>query len=208
MSTGLTREKMSRMISAAVKELENHRDDLNQLDAAIGDGDHGTSILRAMKAAQKASEKEGPFKDVLFDIGWAVEGEDCGSTSSLCGSFFQGMSEAVTSEEMNTDQVIDLFVAGLAALQKATKAQKGDKTLMDAYIPAIEKMQSLKGSGVSVQELLLAAAQAAQIGAESTKDLVARFGRARNLGERTRGHYDAGASSTALILDAYAKNVE
>ena len=196
------------MLKNAVEVLEKNKDYLNQLDAATGDGDHGTSILRAMRAAANAASGEGSFKDVVFNVGFAAESEDCGSTSSLTGSLYQGMSEAVDAEEMSIAGVVEMYVAGLACVGKSTKAQVGDKTLMDALIPAVESIKSLQGNDITLIQLFDSAAKAAQNGAEATKEMVAKFGRAKNLGQRVIGHIDAGAVSTSMILRAFADSLE
>ena len=130
-------------------------------------------------------------------------GEDCGSTSSLIGAYFMGMSEAAVSDELDITATIALFAAGLAGVSKQTKAKIGDKTLMDALIPATEALQGAS----DLKTALDTAASAATQGAESTKNFVAKFGRAKNLGERSVGHIDAGATSIALIFDAFAKSL-
>jgi dihydroxyacetone kinase-like protein len=130
-----------------------------------------------------------------------------GSTSTLSGLFFTGMANGIASEELNADQTITAFENGLANVQTMTKAQIGDKTLMDALIPAIEAMNQFKGTNALFSEIFQAAAVAAQTGADSTKELIAKHGRAKNLGKRSRGHLDAGAVSTALIYAAYAEAV-
>jgi len=204
--SGLNRELLQKMLSAAMALIESNVAWLNQLDSATGDGDHGTSIVKAIRAASK-SVTEAPagqsLKEILHHSGWAVMGEDCGSTSSLIGAFFMGMSDAAASDELDDATAIALFPAGLAGVSKQTKAKIGDKTLMDALIPAIEAMHS---AGDLKTALDVAAAAAAQ-GTESTKDYVAKFGRAKNLGERSVGHMDAGATSIALIFDAFAKSL-
>lgn len=200
-----TKSLLQKMLDAALAAIEQNLETLNALDSATGDGDHGTAILAAMKAAATAAHKDGNLASTLEGIGWDVMSSTSGSTSALTGSLFVGMGGAVAGEELDTDQVVDLFEAGLANVRVSTKAQVGDKTLMDALIPAIEAMKAKKGTGANLQELFQAAAQAAEQGAESTKDLVAKHGRAKNLGERSRGHLDAGAQSTALIYAAYAE---
>ena len=206
MSKTLTKEQLGEILANAVCELEKRQEELNRLDAAIGDGDHGTSIVKAMRAAAEAARGEGLFKEVLYNVGFAAESQDCGSTSSLTGSFYQGMSEAVTSEEMDTDSVIRMFSAGLACVEKSTQAKVGDKTLMDALIPAVNQMQSMIDYNASLADVFEEAASAAQFGAESTVNYVAKFGRARNLGERTKGHLDAGAVSMAIVFRAFAEH--
>ena len=196
------------MLQAALTAVENQLAMLNQLDAATGDGDHGTAILAAMKAATAAAQKEGTLKITFETIGWEVMSNTSGSTSALTGSFFIGMSNAVASEELDSDQTIVMFESGLANVRTSSRANVGDKTLMDALIPAIAAMTALKGKSPPLADLFISAAKAAQKGADSTKDLVAKFGRAKNLGERSRGTLDAGAVSTAMIYQAYADTAE
>ena len=202
----LNHELLKRMLSAATRSIESNIAHLNQLDSATGDGDHGTSIVKAIRAASKSVEEAATgqsLKEILYNAGWAVMGEDCGSTSSLIGAFFMGMSEAATSNELDDTAAITLFASGLAGISKQTKAKVGDKTLMDALIPAVEAMQGAN----NLKNALDIAASAAAQGAESTKNLIAKFGRARNLGDRVIGHVDAGATSIALIFDAFAKSL-
>jgi dihydroxyacetone kinase-like protein len=210
------------MLQNALRAVESQLEMLNQLDAATGDGDHGTAILTAMKAANTAAQQDGTLKETLEKIGWDIMSKTGGSTSALMGSFFIGMSNAVTDEELDSVQTITMFESGLANLRTATRADVGDKTLMDALIPAIGAMTALKEPSPDLNEpglnepclnepglndLFAAAAEAALTGANSTKDLAAKFGRAKNLGERSRGTLDAGAISTALIYRAYADAV-
>jgi dihydroxyacetone kinase-like protein len=202
-----TKILLQKMLQAALSAVENQLAMLNQLDAATGDGDHGTAILTAMKAATAAAHKEGTFKATLETIGWDVMSNTSGSTSALTGSFFIGMSHVVSGEELDSIQTIAMFESGLANMRTSSRANVGDKTLMDALIPAIEAMTALKKQTPSLVDLFTAAAEAAQQGADSTKDLAAKFGRAKNLGERSRGTLDAGAVSTALIYRAYAEAV-
>lgn len=196
------------MLQAALSSVENQRAMLNQLDAATGDGDHGTAILSAMKAATAATLKEGTLKTTLETIGWDVMTNTSGSTSALTGSFFTGMANVVSGEELDSVQTITMFESGLANVRTSSRADVGDKTLMDALIPAIAAMTALKEQSPLLADLFAAAAEAAQKGADSTADLVAKFGRAKNLGERSRGSLDAGAVSTALIYRAYAEAVK
>jgi dihydroxyacetone kinase-like protein len=199
-----TKSLLQKMLAAALSAIEAHLAMLNQLDAATGDGDHGTAILTAMKTAAASAQKEGTLQATLEAIGWDIMSSTSGSTSALTGSFFIGMSGSVAGEELNADQTITMFEAGLANVQTSSKAKVGDKTLMDALILAVEAMTALKRQNPPLADLFGAAAEAAEKGAEATKDLIAKFGRAKNLGERSRGNLDAGAISTALIYRAYA----
>jgi dihydroxyacetone kinase-like protein len=129
---------------------------------------------------------------------------DGGSTSPLLGSFFLGMSEAVGgSETLDSPGLAAAFSAGLAKLRAQTPAQVGDKTMVDALAPAVEALCRAAQSGAEPTVLLAEAADAAQRGAEKTSEFQARFGRARNLGPRTIGHVDPGATSIALLLAGF-----
>jgi dihydroxyacetone kinase-like protein len=192
---------MNQMMHAALTKIEKNLELLSRLDSATGDGDHGTSILRAMKAGFRAMEGEGTFQEQLYAVGWAILSEDCGSTGPLIGSFFMGMSEPVAGEEVDGDGVRAMFESALAGIQKHSRAGVGDKTMLDAIIPAVEAMQGKD----QIEAMLDDAAKAASEGAESTKEMVAKFGRARNLGERTIGHIDAGAKSMSLIFEAFSQ---
>ena len=199
---------LKEMLGNALMAVESQQAMFNQLDAATGDGDHGTAIVAAMKAANAAAQSEGAFKATLEKIGWDVMLNTAGSTSALMGSFFLGMAESVSDEELDSVQTITMFESGLAKMRTSTRADVGDKTLMDALIPAIAAMTDLKEQSPDLDGVFSAAADAALKGANSTKDLVAKFGRAKNLGERSRGSLDAGAISTALIYQAYADAVK
>ena len=203
----LTKELFQKMLDGALAKIESNFDYLNELDSATGDGDHGTAILSSMKAAVEAAKAEGSLSKTLSNVGWGIMNATGGSTSSLTGSFFLGMSDATDAESLSAEQTAALFAAGLASVETMTTAKVGDKTLMDALIPAIETMKKTIADNpkATVAELFSAAAAAAKTGAESTAELVAKFGRAKNLGERSAGHLDAGATSMAMIFDAFAE---
>jgi len=198
------------LLHSALIKIESNLDYLNQLDSAIGDGDHGTAIKTAMQVACKAAQGEGTWSDLLSSIGWEIMGGTSGSTSAITGAFYIGMSNAVSgvlADNLDTDMVISMFESALENVRTISQAQIGDKTIMDAMIPAIEAISAFKGKGSTVAEVMLAGANAAKNGADSTKNLVARHGRAKNLGERSQGHLDAGASSLAIIFQAFAETL-
>lgn len=203
----LTKELLQKMLDGALAKIETNFDYLNELDSATGDGDHGTAILSSMKAAAEAVKAEGSLSKTLSNVGWGIMNATGGSTSSLTGSFFLGMSDATDAESLTAERTAALFAAGLVSVETMTTAKVGDKTLMDALIPAVDAMKKTLADNpkATVAELFSAAAAAAKTGAESTAELVAKFGRAKNLGERSAGHLDAGATSTAMIFDAFAE---
>ena len=191
----LTVEDFKKMLRNALTCITERADEFSQLDAVLGDGDHGKAIVQAMSAIVESAEKGTEFKTMLNDMGFNVMLQISGSTSTLLGGFFLGMSDCAEGKELDA--------GGLSGVKKQTKAQRGDKTMMDALIPAVEAMQAVETEDVKV--VLTMGAQAALKGAEATKDMKANFGRARNYGERSIGYADSGASSWSCMFDAFAK---
>lgn len=194
--------------AAACLRREHRR--LTELDSIGGDGDHGTTMLRVaeqLEAWPDGAAEESPT-GLLKAAGWRVLSVDGGASSSLLGTFFSGMGDVeLSGDSMDSSHFAESLQAGLRAVSRQTKARPGDKTMMDALIPAVEAASAAAEAGKSIPEALQATASAAQQGAESTRDLVARYGRARSLGERTRGHPDPGATSIALIFRGFTEGV-
>lgn len=199
----LTVDDFKKMLRNALTCITERADEFSQLDAVLGDGDHGTAIVQAMSALVTTADKGTEFKAMLNDMSFNLMLEISGSTSTLLGGFFLGMSDHAEGSELDAAGVKAMFAGGLAGVKKQTKAQLGDKTMMDALIPAVEAMQSVDSTDVKV--ILEAGAQAALEGAKATVDMKANFGRARNYGERSIGYADSGASSWSCMFDAFAK---
>ena len=194
--------QVCQMLMSATGQIRANHELLSQLDAAVGDGDHGTTILRTMEAVAKAIEDNQSTKlnELLGKIAWAVMDCDGGSTGPLLGSLFMGMGSAVGDKaDLDCAAVVAMFEAGILKLAKQSRAVVGDKTMMDAFLPALDAMKAAASSG-DIQNVLQQAAAAAAAGAEATKEFRAKFGRARNLGDRVIGHVDPGAVSASLIL--------
>ena len=191
------------MLRNALKNITERADEFSQLDAVLGDGDHGTAITQAMSVIVQSTEKGTDFKSMLNDMGFNVMLEISGSTSTLLGGLFLGMSDQAEGTELNAAAVKKMFAGGLAGVEKQTKAKPGDKTMMDALIPAIAAMQAVEGDDIKV--MFQAAAEAALKGAEATKQMRANFGRARNYGERSVGYADSGATSWACMFQSFAQ---
>lgn len=196
-------EKFQKMFAAAAADVTAAEKELSALDAVCGDGDHGTAIKGAINAANDAMAKGADLNGAFFDAGMASMSHSNGSTSTLFGSLLMGISEGIPAgaTELDAEGVAKAFKSGLDSVMTNTKAKVGDKTLMDALIPAVEAMQGK----TDLVELFNAAAKASDEGAESTKQLQAKFGRARNLGEKSIGSKDAGATSDAMIFAAFAR---
>ena len=199
----LTIEDFKRMLRNALKNITERADEFSQLDAVLGDGDHGTAITQAMSVIVQDAEKGTEFKSMLNDMGFNVMLAISGSTSTLLGGFFLGMSDHAEGTELDAAAVKKMFAGGLAGVEKQTKAKPGDKTMMDALVPAVEAMQAVEGD--DVKALFVAAAEAAVKGAEATKQMQAKFGRARNYGERSIGSADSGATSWACMFQSFAE---
>lgn len=194
------------MFTHAAEEIRREHSYLSELDSVAGDGDHGTTMLRVAERLEAAAGANAPedLSNLLRDAGWSVMGVDGGASSALLGTFFAGMADAAMGEtSMDCTQVAKAFEGGLAAVAKQTKAQPGDKTMMDALMPAVSAISVAAASGKTVVEAFETAASAARTGADSTKDMVARYGRAKFLGEKTRGSPDAGAASVALLFQGF-----
>lgn len=195
------------LLGAASKIRENHRR-LSELDSFGGDGDHGTTMLRAMENLEKSVNgcESADMKKLLGDVAWAVMGTDGGATGPLFGSFLVGMSEAVGDKEtLDAVCVAEMFESGLGSLCRQTKAQVGDKTVVDALGPAATEARRAADEGLDVMAVLERSACAAAEGARSTKELEPRFGRARHAGQQSLGHEDPGAVSVSLMFEGFMK---
>jgi dihydroxyacetone kinase-like protein len=192
----------------AAMHIQTRIDWLSQLDSAIGDGDHGITMGRICDAilATLAESPEADLAALCGAVGWAVLSTDGGSASPLLGSFFMGCGDGLTTPgPLTTETLHHAFAAGLQNLRRQTSAKPGDKTLLDALVPAVAALRQAAETGATIAAALRAAAAAAAAGAEATRPLKAAFGRARNLGERTVGHLDPGAASIALFFEGLAQ---
>jgi dihydroxyacetone kinase-like protein len=203
-------DTMTEMLSAAVERIRDGRGTLAALDAATGDGDHGAAMGKVADAIAQCidvtADRELPA--LLSKIGWAVMGVDAGSTGPLYGSLFLGMSEGCAEVDgLDTTGLATALEHGVARLRTYSKAEPGDKTLLDALLPAVGAVRTAADEGCSVAEALNAAATAAEQGAERTTLMQAAHGRARNIGERSIGHIDPGAASMSLVFAGLKKGV-
>ena len=198
-----------RMLKQAEANIEAEHEALSKLDALTGDGDHGITIQRTMKAVGKALEEgaEKPLADLLKAVAMKVMMCDGGSTSPLLGSYFLGLASAAVADELSPEQTAALFQAGLDNFFKTSRAELGDKTMMDALRPATEVLVKALTDNGDVSAAFSAASAAAADGSEKAKDYVAKFGRARTMGERAIGHYDPGAVSISHIFRGFAEAV-
>ena len=200
----MTLEQFRQVWTKAAAKTAAREKDYSALDAAAGgDGDHGEAIVAATKALAAAEGND--FKSLLESMVAHLESDVSGSTSSLYGTLFEGMADAVDAgkTELSAPELADLFAAGLEELGFATKAKVGDKTFMDALIPAVEALKAHAAEGEAA--MFAAAAAAAKAGSEATAQMQAKFGRAKNLGARSIGPIDAGSASNADIWFCFAE---
>lgn len=185
-------------------EMSEHRQELVRLDTAIGDGDHGTNMNRGMqKALEKlqASEQADPGA-VLKTVAMALISSVGGAAGPLYGTLFLQMGTAMAGQaEVDLPGFAAAWRKGLEGVQSRGKAQPGDKTMVDALLPAIEAMEQAS----DLDGALAAAVQGAEQGMNATTPLVARRGRASYLGERSAGHQDPGATSTYYLFKSAAE---
>lgn len=202
----LSIDQFRKMLDEALIAVRLKEAYFSQLDAVTGDGDHGTAIVSALNAAISGSKGASDFKSMFSEIGFGVMLNTSGSTSTLMGGFFLGMADGSQGTEVNAAELKAMFRSGLEGVAKNTKATIGDKTIMDALIPAVEAISGCESE--DIRELLLAGAAAAQLGAAATVAMKANYGRARNYGERSIGTMDAGASSWATLFDSFSKSIQ
>jgi len=210
MEKNLQSLNLSQVKELLVKTLSSwvtERDRLNELDRALGDGDHGSTISRGAQAAID-SLQTGNFSSVnqLFAaVGRAMMTSMGGASGMLFGLFFRSAEKAPASEVLDLVTLSALFDRGLDDLKARTKAQPGDKTMFDALIPALTSLRESRGDLISALDQ---AASSAIQGAQETAGLLAKFGRAKTLGERARGTPDPGATSVALFFTGLAANAK
>ncbi|WTJ79324.1 dihydroxyacetone kinase subunit DhaL [Kitasatospora sp. NBC_01539] len=179
--------------------------ELTALDAAIGDGDHGTNLHRGFTAVVRSLAADPPSSPgpVLSAAGSTLISTVGGACGPLYGSALRAVGRVLDAPQAGAPEVAAALEAALAAVQDLGGAQVGDKTMVDAFAPAVAAFRVSAGDGLPVASR--AAADAARAGARATLPLVARKGRASYLGERSAGHLDPGAVSTALLFDALAE---
>jgi dihydroxyacetone kinase-like protein len=180
---------------------------LTELDSAIGDADHGANMHRGMTAVmEKLGAAPASAADELFkSVGMTLVTSVGGASGPLYGTFFlrMGMTTGPVAELDGADLAAALR-AGLDGVVARGKAEAGDKTMYDAMAPAIDALDAALASGADLAAATSAASEAAATGRDSTEPLAARKGRASYLGERSTGHLDPGATSTALLFQALA----
>ena len=214
MSDTVTRAQLVAWLSAFRDAVHEHRDHLTDLDAAIGDADHGTNLTRGMDAVMEAlgadeSALPDTTADLLKTVGMRLVSSVGGASGPLYGTFFlRAATTAGPVDSVDAETVVAMVRAGVEGLTARGKAELGDKTMVDALSPAVEALDSAVAGGEPLAAAMRAAAGAAAAGRDATTPLQARKGRASYLGERSIGHTDPGAASATLLLEAFADTLE
>ena len=193
-----------RWIESSAADIAEQRDYLVDLDRAIGDGDHGENMDRGFKAALEALGQGQPASvaEVLKTVAKTLMSTVGGAAGPLYGTAFLRASKAAGDGDLDGAGVAAVIAGALEGIQARGKATTGEKTMVDAWTPALEAARAAAEAGSDPVAVLEAAATAAEAGAAATEPLRATKGRASYLGERSIGHLDPGAVSTSLILRA------
>ena len=201
---------VARWIRACADEVSSHRDHLTQLDAAIGDADHGVNMDRGFSAAVSALEAiEGlPPGQILEQTGATLIVRVGGAAGPLYGSAFRRAGEHLGDVvRFGPEELLAALREGLAAMQSLGAAVEGDKTIIDAWLPAVAALERGLRAGADPDLAVRNAREAAEAGASRTTAMQARKGRASYLGPRSAGHQDPGATSTVLLFRALERAV-
>ena len=209
MSTSMTVEKAKQMFIHLAKEMIASKEVLTHADQAIGDGDHGIGIARGFEAVQEKLETQDfeTIDDILKTIGFTLINTIGGAAGAVFGTFFAGGAKNLGKRDTFDSALLSqLLIDGMAAVQQRGKAKPGDKTMLDTLHPASEA--SKLHLNAPLAESLAAITVAAKAGMESTKDMIAMVGKAKPLGERSKGHIDPGAITTYLMLKCMSEYQE
>lgn len=210
MKDSLSLDDCVSVLNAINTTIEENVNTLCELDSVIGDGDHGTTIARGLKAGVEAVDAHKPasITDLFQLMGKTMVSSMGGASGPLFGSLFRAMGTASKDLEiLYPADIHAMFEAGAMKVMKLGKAERGHKTLLDSLLPGIDSLESSIANGTNLHDTMQRMAEATEAGAESTSDMIAKSGRARYAGDRALGRVDAGAASIALMIRAFAETV-
>ena len=189
-----------------VKAIQDNKAYLSEVDGKIGDGDHGMNMNKGFTVfGSRIADRDLSFTEGLDELGTILFTEIGGSMGPIYGTVFTSMAEAAEdAEEIGVPELAAMLENGINELFDIVDARLGDKTLVDTLVPSLEALKAAEADGKSLADALADLKAAAAAGRDSTKDLVAKYGRSSRLGERSRGVLDAGATSCCIILTAIA----
>lgn len=199
----ITRDELAARLQHACAEVVAAEAELTEIDSHFGDADHGLTMVKIANAIEGAvAEADGGIQGMLDDAAMAVMVLNGGSAVPLWNTWLDALQEAAPEgDAADAAQLKAMFANALEELSDMSGAQVGDKTMMDAFIPACEAIAACEGDEAALFD---AAAQAAEAGAENTKNFASKFGRAKSYGDKTLGTPDAGAVSMARFFKGLA----
>jgi len=199
----LTRDEVIKVLKEAAARMQGHVKQVRDLDAEIGDGDLGITVQKCFGAVENylAGVTDEPITDILKGAGMAFSEANPSTFSALFSAGLRKAGNAVREKgSLTAADIAAMFDAAVKGIMKLGKAQEGDKTLLDALIPAAQAAASAAQTDSSLSRILRAAADAAEKGMKITIGMVSKQGRARSFGERTRGVQDPGATVVAIFI--------
>lgn len=203
----ITKEQILEWLYAYRQVLAENKEYLTELDAAIGDADHGINMDRGFAAVEKKlpTVEDKDIGTILKTAGMALVSTVGGAGGPLYGTFFMRAGMAVAGkDELDADDVLAAFEAAIEGVKMRGKATTGEKTMLDALVPALDAMKQSFANGADIHTAIEAATLAAEEGMKATIPMLATKGRASYLGERSIGHQDPGATSSYLMLKTAA----
>jgi dihydroxyacetone kinase-like protein len=209
--TMVTKKQIVQWLENTAAVLVQNKDYLTQLDSAIGDADHGINMSRGFKKVLERlpSVADQDIGNILKTTGMALVSSVGGASGPLYGTFFMRSGAALTAkEELSNNDLLKLFQSGVEGILQRGRPQLGDKTMFDAWSPALEAMQEALANSNDTMDILRFTVAAAEQGMKDTIPLLAKKGRASYLGERSIGHQDPGATSSYLILKCLLETLE
>lgn len=201
----IDKEILSEMLRGAAEAFIAHSDELSEIDSKFGDGDHGITIKKIGNLIEEkvTNWKNESFGQFFEELGMAIMAVNGGSAGPLYGTLIGGLGVDLADEETITAEMLKAMMAScLREMEDITMAKAGDKTMMDALLPAVKAAQEAEDS---IPAILKAAAEAAKNGAKESEKFVSKFGRAKSYKEQTIGTPDAGAVSTSLFFEGLAR---
>jgi dihydroxyacetone kinase-like protein len=199
-----------RIVTDLVSTISENFMYLSEVDGAIGDGDHGVNMNKGFdRFAKTALGKSMSFSQAFTQLGTTLLTEVGGSMGPLYGGFFKSMGKVANEyDQIDAENFLKMLRAGAESIASVGEAKVGDKTILDALIPAVEAFEGSTAKGCTFKEALEDMSKAAERGMVATKEMVARVGRASRLGERSRGVQDAGATSCYRILHSISQSIQ
>lgn len=200
-------EDLKRAVFAGADNVIARELELCELDSVVGDGDHGITVRKGYQKVESSINEQNPdtMSGLMLSAGLGLADTAGGAIGPILATMFLGFSDSLKGkEELGVSDLADMFAAGLARIQDLGGAKAGDCTMVDTLLPFVESLRSAQTD--DVKEALLAAAEKGFEGSESTRDMIPKLGRAKNLAERAIGYLDAGSRSMYYFLKGFADN--